>query len=307
MRNRLASLIVVKQEPTNSLGTPTHPLTAVSTVTTNLTPTFEINNNQLFSDNGNISIKTELNAYEINNNHVVTLNDCNYQNVYHHHQQQQQQHHQQQQQHQQHTQEHISPTAQLIYPCRNLFPDGCDISHHNHLNCSNYATFNANLNESTTLLYNSQSDKFILKSEPLAYGHSSPQQQQSQQHQQQHNHYQQHQQQHQQQIEQLSLSHSCENPTDFATAAAEDNQWCLTSLNIKKSLNNFNTDFEKSNHNNNHSSRHNTNSNSMYTFNFIFSLFFFFFGCGKWCWRLNSIFFLFLIFPFNRNKMKIKF
>lgn len=267
MRNRLASLIVVKQEPSNSLGNPANTLNS-SSASTPSSPSFEINNNQIFNDNPNLAIKTELNAYEINNNHIQLSDSYNYstyqQQQHHHHQLHQppthnnnnnsNKHHQlQQTQHHLHHSQiaHNSQTtaansANLIYPCRNLFPDGCDISHHNHLNCSNFSTFNSNVNESTTLLYNSHSDRFILKSEPLSY---------ELQHQQQHLHNHIHQ---QQQLQNLHNSpngrSSLESPS---SASSIDNQWCLTNLSCRKQFNQFHNssspDYscQKNSHNNN--------------------------------------------------------
>ncbi|XP_037815893.1 probable nuclear hormone receptor HR38 [Lucilia sericata] len=287
MRNRLASLIVVKQEPSNSLGNPANTLNSSHTsASIPSSPTFEINNNQIFNDNTHVAIKTELNAYEINNNHIQLSDSYNF-NTYQQHSQQQQQQQQQsqqlplhlkqahnnhlyhlhshtpQQQHQQHQQ--IVPTspattttttansANLIYPCRNLFPDGCDISHHHHLNCSNFSNLNSNLNESTTLLYNSHSDKFILKSEPLSY--EPPHQ---------HNH-------HQQQLQNLHhTSQEQRSSLESHSSLSIDNQWCLTNLSGRKHYNSFHnstspdyTSCQKNSHNNNNnnSAAFNTNAN----------------------------------------------
>lgn len=281
MRNRLASLIVVKQEPSNSLvGNPSNTLNS-STVTTPPSPSFEINNNQIFPEGSALNIKTELNNYEINNNHIHLNDSYNYLTYQQHLQQQQQQQHnnkhfvqQQQQQQTQQTQNqhqhhhhhhhhqhqhsqspslsHSNSHGNLIYPCRQLFPDGCDISHHNHhLSCSNFSSsFNSNLNESTTLLYNSHSDKFILKSEPLTYEQHSP-------HHNQHNNHNNLLQQHQHQQQQL------ENSSLDSSVSSLENQWCLTNLAARKQFNSFLNSTSSPDYN------CQKNSNSMYSFCFF--------------------------------------
>ncbi|KAH8334305.1 hypothetical protein KR059_008603, partial [Drosophila kikkawai] len=108
MRDRLASLIVVKQEGgSNRIGSHHQP-----------------------------AIKCEASLYEGGLYHEINNNSCYRQNLNNNTQSQQhaQQQHTQQQQHQpqqHHQQQHLlpPPLPPLIYPCRNLFPDGCDITH----------------------------------------------------------------------------------------------------------------------------------------------------------------------------------
>lgn len=101
MRDRLASLIVVKQEGgSNRIGSHHQP-----------------------------AIKCEASLYEGGLYHEINNNSCYRQNLNNNNTQQ---HTQQQSQHQhQQQQQHLlpPPLPPLIYPCRNLFPDGCDITH----------------------------------------------------------------------------------------------------------------------------------------------------------------------------------
>lgn len=113
MRDRLASLIVVKQEGGN--------------------------NHREAIELLQPAIKCEASLhYDSNLYHEINNNSCYRQNLNTHpqtHQSQQhlqhQPHLQQQQQLQQVQQQHSlpPPLPPLIYPCRNLFPDGCDITH----------------------------------------------------------------------------------------------------------------------------------------------------------------------------------
>lgn len=211
MRNRLASLIVVKQEPSsnslvthhqNSLGSQHSPYGG------ELMINHHHHHRHLQSHEtgeitaaASISIKSEASLYEINNNHLHQNDNFNYNTV---------------NTNAVATAAHkilppspitasTTPTN-LIYPCRNLFPDGCDISHHSHHNnCSNYFY---NLNESpspiTPPYTTSNGDKFILKSEPLPY------------------------------------EHSVLDVVAAASASATDNLWCLSNLTYRKQLGSFN-------------------------------------------------------------------
>uniref|UniRef100_A0A1I8NXN5 Probable nuclear hormone receptor HR38 n=1 Tax=Stomoxys calcitrans TaxID=35570 RepID=A0A1I8NXN5_STOCA len=206
MRNRLASLIVVKQEPpsSNSLAT------LENSLNSHLPYGGEINNNNnnnIVTHNvagelnaSNFTIKSENNLYEINNNHLHHSDNYNFPaapNASH--------------KHLPSSPLTAAPTTppNLIYPCRNLFPDGCDISHHgHHNNCSNYYY---NLNDTpspvTPPYATGQTDKFLLKSEPLPYEHSV--------------------------LDVVAAAAAA------ASATASDNLWCLSNLTYRKQLGNF--------------------------------------------------------------------
>uniref|UniRef100_A0A1A9VI61 Uncharacterized protein n=1 Tax=Glossina austeni TaxID=7395 RepID=A0A1A9VI61_GLOAU len=180
MRNRLASLIVVKQEPSsnplNSTLSVVNSLPTLPDTTTTSAIIPEINNNQVLhttqnphitSTSANISIKSENSLCEINNNHLSSLSCDNYFDTTNTNSNNLPQ----------------KPSATLIYPCRNLFPDGCDISH-NH-NCSTFVHHNSNHNhhhhhhhyyafgnlqqksQFDTLSHHTNGQKFLFKSEPL--------------------------------------------------------------------------------------------------------------------------------------------
>ncbi|XP_075151014.1 uncharacterized protein LOC142225123 [Haematobia irritans] len=209
MRNRLASLIVVKQEPpsSNTLVTLENSLNTHLPYGTNEINN-NINNNNNFNPNNaseelnaaaTISIKSETNLYEINNNHLHHSDNYNFPlSANSNHKQ---------------SQSPITSAASnppnLIYPCRNLFPDGCDISHHgHHNNCSNYYY---NLNDTpspvTPPYATSQGEKFVLKSEPLSYDHSV--------------------------LDVVAAAAA-------ASATSPDNLWCLSNFTYRKQLGNFN-------------------------------------------------------------------
>lgn len=107
MRDRLASLIVVKQEGGN--------------------------NHREAIELLQPAIKCEASLhYESSLYHEINNNSCYRQNLNTHPQTHQpQQHLQHQPLHHQQQQQHSlpPPLPPLIYPCRNLFPDGCDITH----------------------------------------------------------------------------------------------------------------------------------------------------------------------------------
>lgn len=122
MRDRLASLIVVKQEGGSNTSISHHQATAIKCEASLYTESSlfqEINNNSCYRQN--------LNAPTHQQSHTSHL-----------------QHAQQHQTHQQHPLlPPPLPTLPLIYPCRNLFPDGCDI---NHLACCSSSNSNSNCN-----------------------------------------------------------------------------------------------------------------------------------------------------------------
>ncbi|XP_061400500.1 GATA zinc finger domain-containing protein 15-like, partial [Musca vetustissima] len=258
MRNRLASLIVVKQEPnSNSIGSNQTNLGSQSAAYTGVVGITEIHNNNnnqqhnLYNNNEviqsgdlthtstTINIKTENHFYEINNNNLHHSDNYNY-----------------------NTNNNLTnntngggknlppspitasttPTN-FIYPCRNLFPDGCDISHHHsqqhhpqlqqhhhstqlntNNNCSNYYY---NLSETpspvTPPYGTANGDKFILKSEPLPYEHSV-----------------------------LDVV--------AAAATATDNLWCLSNLTYRKQLGSFHVATTSSSPE--HHFQHNNSSNN---------------------------------------------
>lgn len=114
MRDRLASLIVVKQEggnnDTNNNNNDTHQDLPASML---LQPPIKCEAS-LYA----------LSPYESSLYHEINNNSCYRQNLNNQQQTQQQPHH-----HQHQHQLLPPPLPPLIYPCRNLFPDGCDITH----------------------------------------------------------------------------------------------------------------------------------------------------------------------------------
>ncbi|KAI8043024.1 hypothetical protein M5D96_004349 [Drosophila gunungcola] len=134
MRDRLASLIVVKQEGGSNTNISHH-----------------------IGHHHQPAIKCEASLYE-SGSHSLLFQEINNNSCYRQNlntpaqqQQQQQQHtHQQQQQHIH--QQHLlpPPLPPLIYPCRNLFPDGCDINHLACCSSSNSTSNSTNSTNSTT-------------------------------------------------------------------------------------------------------------------------------------------------------------
>ncbi|EDW90963.1 probable nuclear hormone receptor HR38 isoform X1 [Drosophila yakuba] len=141
MRDRLASLIVVKQEGGSNTSISHHHQPSIS----------------------HQAIKCEASLYpesslfqEINNNSCYrpNLNAPTQQQPHTSHLQHAQQHQTQQ------LQTLLPPplpNLSLIYPCRNLFPDGCDI---NHLACSSSSDSNSNCNSNSTFSSSSNSHFF---------------------------------------------------------------------------------------------------------------------------------------------------
>ncbi|XP_058980687.1 myb-like protein AA [Musca domestica] len=270
MRNRLASLIVVKQEPNSNnlvasqtnLGSQTQGAYGAIGIS-GATEILNIGNSQHnlchneaisagdLSTSTGINIKTENHFYEINNNNLHHSDNYNYNNT-------------------SNTTTNTTnggkttlppspitasttPTN-FIYPCRNLFPDGCDISHHHshhqqhqqqhqqhqhqplNNNCSNYYYNLSDTPSPVTPPYAATNgDKFLLKSEPLPYEHSV-----------------------------LDVV--------AAAASATDNLWCLSNLTYRKQLGSFHISASaspehsfqnnSSNNNNNGGNGSNVNSNN---------------------------------------------
>jgi len=127
MRDRLASLIVVKQEGGSQANISHHQPSAIkceASLYTASTLFQEINNNSCYRQNLNTPAHNQQ-QHTAHQPHTA----------------------QQQHLHQQHLLPPPLSTLPLIYPCRNLFPDGCDI---NHLACCSSSNSNSNSDSTST-------------------------------------------------------------------------------------------------------------------------------------------------------------